>query len=131
VSHARHGGQVDINPVFTLQAGRSIDASLSCRNLVFHFFPRGFTPSDPHPRDAESSVANPAHRHQDLASIPTELLESGDEAAGFGSQSLRIAILAGIDYRTVGPVDKVHNRIPELRELRMQVNCGPTRQEGG
>jgi len=73
-------------------------------------------------------MVNPAHRHQDLASIPTELLESGDEAACFGSQGLRIAILAGIDYRTVGPVDEVHNGIPELRELRMQANCARTRQ---
>jgi hypothetical protein len=33
VRHARYRGQVDVDSVFTLQAGRSINAGLCCRDL--------------------------------------------------------------------------------------------------
>jgi hypothetical protein len=69
-------------------------------------------------------LENPAHRHHYLVSTPTELLESGDETASFGSQGLRIAFLARIDDRTMETVDKLHKRIPELRELERNKGVG-------
>lgn len=41
MDHARHEGQVDIDPIFTLESGRSFDTGLSCWNL-FYFSVHGF-----------------------------------------------------------------------------------------
>lgn len=54
------------------------------------------------------------HKH---VPTPTELLEARDEAARFGLESVWIAVVAGIYYRTMRSLDEIHKRVPELCEL--------------
>jgi hypothetical protein len=63
-----------------------------------------------------------AYRHHNRASVPAELLKSGDEAACLCDQhaGVVVAVLAWVEYRVMGATtDKFEEGIAQLHQLNV------------
>ena len=78
----------------------------------------------------EKSWAHPDH---DRVSTSTQLLESGDQASCLCAEGMWIALAAGINCRTMRPLDQIHERVPEFDQLtpRREMARSDERGPGG